>query len=98
MDFRFKICDAEDFELDSQRNLMVKAIVAQNALEASTNLVLYRSDLPQNTFSRHPSLRVVLEVKDHAPLWEKSDGDLCYDDQGFPTSLMRLGLLIDSYF
>ena len=77
---------------------MVKAIVAQKALPENTNLVLYRSLSPQNHFFRHPSLRVIVEVRDHMPLQKKPEGDLCYDDQGLPTSLMRLGLLIDSYF
>lgn len=83
---------------DRERLFMVKAIVAQNALAKNTNLVLYRNFLPQRTLLRHPSLRVIVDVRDHMPLEKKQEGDLCYDNQGCPTSFMRLGLLIDAYF
>ncbi len=78
---------------------MIKPIFATYALTSGKSLVLYQNDLPQRKFFYHPVVKVAIDVRNES-LGDRPrrEGDLCYDDQGFTTSLRKRGLLVDSYF
>lgn len=78
---------------------MIKPIPAQYAIAGGNSLILYQQHLPQRSFLAYPMVRVTHDPpRAFAAGSLRPEGDLCYDHQGFPTSLRRRGLILDSYF